>query len=107
MKYVFDIDGTLCTTNKDCDYEKVEPIADRIKIVNRLYDEGHKIILFTARGMGRNDNNPILAIQQFYQFTAEQLKSWNVKYHQLILGKPEGDIYIDDKGIKDKDFFTN
>ena len=45
MKYVFDIDGTLCTTNKDCDYEKVEPIADRIKIVNRLYDEGHKIIL--------------------------------------------------------------
>ena len=38
--------------------------------------------------------------------TEEQLERWGVKYHQLFLGKPSGDIYIDDKGIKDEDFFN-
>ena len=27
------------------------------------------------------------------------LKSWGALYHDLLLGKPEGDIYIDDKGF--------
>jgi len=30
---------------------------------------------------------------------------WGCKYHQLFLGKPSGDFYIDDKGINDTDFF--
>jgi hypothetical protein len=25
----------------------------------------------------------------------------------LILGKPSGDIYVDDKGINDENFFAN
>jgi len=25
----------------------------------------------------------------------------------LFLGKPSGDIYVDDKGIKDEEFFSN
>ena len=39
--------------------------------------------------------------------TKQQLEKWGVKYHKLFLGKPSGDIYIDDKGIKDEDFFGN
>ena len=61
----------------------------------------------TARGMGRHGNNPQEAIQNFYAMTAEQLKKWGVKYHMLFLGKPAGDIYVDDKGIRDIDFFRN
>ncbi len=30
-----------------------------------------------------------------------------VNYHELFMGKPAGDLYIDDKGIKDEDFFSN
>ena len=37
--------------------------------------------------------------------TTEQLTKWNVKYHDLFLGKPAGDIYVDDKGIRDITFF--
>ena len=107
MVYVFDIDGTLCTKNDECDYSKAQPIKKRIEVVNRLYDEGHEIFLFTARGMGRNNNNPLLAVQQFYQFTSEQMDKWGVKYHHLVLGKPAGDFYIDDKGINDKRFFQD
>jgi len=27
------------------------------------------------------------------------LEEWNIKYHELILGKPYADYYIDNKGI--------
>ena len=107
MTYVFDIDGTLCTKAVDFDYEASEPIKERIQVVNRLYDAGHTIIMQTARGMGRHDNNPQKAIQEFYGMTAEQLKQWGVQYHMLFLGKPAADFYIDDKGVRDVEFFTD
>jgi len=109
MVYVFDIDGTICAKDKfdDNSYENSKPIKDRIEIINKLYDEGHTIIFQTARGMGRFNNDVQKAIEMFYDFTANQLNSWGIKYHQLFLGKPAGGLYIDDKGIKDEDFFAD
>ena len=106
MTYVFDIDGTICTHNSPI-YTNAVPYTERIHKVNSLYDEGHTIVLFTARGMGRHKNNALLAIEEFYELTATQMKSWGVKYHHLFLGKPSGDVYVDDKGIKDEHFFAN
>ena len=57
--------------------------------------------------MGRSGNSVTYAHKVFYEFTKEQLHGWGVKYHQLFLGKPAGDIYFDDKGVKDEDFFEN
>jgi len=105
MIYVFDIDGTLCN-NTNGEYEKAIPYKDRIKHINLLYDNGNKIIIFTARGMHRYVGDVDKVYKVFFNFTYEQLKNWGLKFHQLILGKPEGDIYIDDKGIKDADYFT-
>jgi hypothetical protein len=79
--------------------------VERIKIVNQLYENGNIIIFQTARGMGRFENDAQKAIETFYKMTEEQLARWGVKYHQLFLGKPAGDIYIDDKGVRDVDFF--
>ena len=50
MKYCFDIDGTLCETPSDPDghnvrYWDAQPYPFMIEQVNRLYDEGHKIIM--------------------------------------------------------------
>ncbi len=106
MTYVFDIDGTICTVT-DGEYEAAKPLRRRIQKVNTLYDEGHTIIFQTARGMGRSDNSESFAYARFYEVTKQQLEDWGVKYHSLFLGKPAGDIYIDDKGIKDNDFFTD
>jgi len=104
--YVFDIDGTICTHSAPR-YKNAQPFQKRIEKINALYDEGHTIICYTARGMGRHQNNMMLAIQDFYEFTSKQLKGWGVKYHHLFLGKPNADFYIDDKGIKDSDFFAD
>ena len=88
--YVFDIDGTICT-NTNGEYEKAQPINSIIRKINKLYDDGHTIKYFTARGSGTGIN--------WENLTSNQLKEWGAKYHELILGKPEGDIYIDDKGV--------
>jgi histidinol phosphatase-like enzyme len=48
-RYIVDIDGTICET-VDGDYENSRPLADRIAKINALYDEGHTIVYWTARG---------------------------------------------------------
>jgi len=106
MTYVFDIDNTLCYTN-DSNYENSMPIKERIAKVNTLYDKGHTILLQTARGMGRSGNSQAYAYEAFYNFTKQQVTDWGIKHHGLFLGKAAGDIYVDDKGCKDEDFFAN
>lgn len=106
MVYVIDIDGTICT-NRDGQYEKADPFPHRIRRVNELYDAGHIIKYFTARGMGRFNGDRFAAIDALYQATEDQLNSWGAKYHELILGKPSGDIYIDDKGCNSDHYFAD
>ena len=88
--YCFDIDGTLCT-NTWGEYDKAEPIALMIAQVNALYDAGHSILLFTARGTTTNID--------WRDLTEAQMKTWGVRYHELQLGKPQADYYIDDRGL--------
>jgi len=73
-----------------------------------LYDEGHYITYHTARGMGRFSDDPDASVKAsaiLFDLTEQQLKDWGCKYHTLILGKPNADYYIDDKGVKSDDFF--
>ena len=109
-RYCVDIDGTICTPTVGRDYHKAEPWQDRIKVLNKLYDEGNYIIYFTARAMGRFADLPhsvasVKAKEVLFDLTKQQLDEWGVKYHELIMGKPHADYFIDDKGVKDEDFF--
>jgi hypothetical protein len=56
--------------------------------------------------MGRYKDSRMMAHKEFYDLTYNQLESWGCKFHYLIMGKPAGDIYIDDKGMHDNDFFN-
>lgn len=96
MIYCFDLDQTLCLTS-GLEYDKAEPISSRISYVNQLYEAGHTIKVFTARGS--------MTGVDYYSLTHSQLESWGLKFHELILGKPAADIYVDDRGISDFDFF--
>ena len=104
MKYVVDIDGTICSVT-DGEYSNAFPNEDRIAKINKLYDEGNQIIYLTARGMGWSGDNADLAKETFYELTKHQLDRWGCKYHKLVLGKPSGDYYIDDKGMNANEFF--
>lgn len=104
--YIFDLDGTICT-NTNGEYQSAKPFIERIKYINRLFDIGNKIIIHTARGMGTFNGNAELANKEYYEFTKTQLENWGLKYNNLILGKPSGDYYIDDKGCWSEDFFVD
>jgi quercetin dioxygenase-like cupin family protein len=87
-KFFFDLDNTLCTTINS-DYNNSIPICERIKHVNKLKDEGNHITIWTARGSKSGID--------YKELTIRQLNEWNIKYDELLLGKPDYDIYIDDK----------
>lgn len=90
MIYCFDIDGTLCT-NTWGEYEKAEPIPKLIDQVNALYDRGETIVLWTARGTTTG--------MDWRELTERQLATWGVRYHELGFGKPQADVYVDDRGV--------
>ena len=90
VRYCFDIDGTLCSQESG-DYLLAQPFEHRVEAVNRLFDEGHEIILFTARGSKSG--------LDWSSKTEEQIRSWGLRHHELLLGKPHADLYIDDKAL--------
>jgi ribonucleotide monophosphatase NagD (HAD superfamily) len=90
MTYCFDIDGTICS-NTDGEYEKAQPYAEAIRAVNALYQEGNTIYFYTARGSTTGID--------WRATTEKQLAQWGVTYHRLFFGKPNADVYVDDKGI--------
>ena len=103
MIYVFDLDNTLCDTKKkldgNWDYLGSKPFLDRIETVNKLYDEGNRIIIETARGCVSRKN--------WYEQTHHQLISFGLKFHELRAGvKFNADFFIDDKAINSNDFFN-
>ena len=106
LVYCFDLDGTLCTTVSSGDYEKAQPLYDRIEEVNKLYDAGHDIIIDTARNIVL-----ILLLKRLIgmnKLTKYQLDVWGVKHHKLRVGtKIAADHYIDDKGENADNFYKN
>ena len=96
MIYGFDIDGTVCSTN--CDYNDAVPYNEVIIKINQLYDDGHEIIFFTSRGYKSG--------KDWYDFTKRQIDNWGIKYHKLILGKPQFDVFVDDKAINNLTWYS-
>ncbi|WP_338871040.1 HAD hydrolase family protein [Spirosoma sp. SC4-14] len=87
MQLIIDLDGTICTEEKTYSRSMAKLLDGARENVNRLYDEGHTIIIYSARTWME------------YEMTTHWLQQNGVKYHQLILGKPIGDFWIDDRAI--------
>jgi len=95
----FDVDDVICKTNSKRNYSKSIPIKENIKVINKSYDNGFKIILYTARYMGRCNGNVSEVKKKIKPLTLKQLKKWGVKYHKIYFGKPSFDLFIDDKSL--------
>jgi capsule biosynthesis phosphatase len=101
---VIDIDGTICSITNGLYHEAI-PSKRRIEKINQLFAEANIIIFYTARGMGSSKNDIGVAKAKWHDLTVSQLESWGVNYHHLFMGKPSGDVYVDDKAISDETFF--
>ena len=94
----FDLDNVICKTNKK-NYFSAKPNIKVINKINELFGKGYYIKIFTARYMGRNNENIEKAKAKVYTKTLIQLKNWNLKFNKLIFGKPSYDLFVDDKSI--------
>jgi cytidyltransferase-like protein len=105
MIYAYDLDQTLCDVAIPHNYDTAYPIQERVDEVNNLYDAGHEIIIFTARGMSTYKNDVAMVYDRLYYKTKKELEDWGVKHHKLIMGKPSYDYFVDDKAYNSEDWF--
>jgi len=100
MRICFDLDNTLVTPPYILrDYSTVKPIQNMIDLAKKLKNEGHIIIIHTARKMLSNSHNTGAAIANIAKLTIETLDNFEIPYDELIFGKPYAEIYIDDKAF--------
>lgn len=91
MIIYIDIDDTICHSPNKPDYNISYPIYENIEKANKLFDTGHTIVYWTARGT--------VSGIDWRTVTEKQFKEWGVKYHELKFGKPYYDLFIDDKNL--------
>ena len=98
MKIYVDIDETICEYPEEREYPLAKPIKENIERINQLYDLGHTVVYWTARGT-------VTGID-WAELTVEQLKKWGAKYNKVKLGKPDYDLFICDKAMNSDSFFN-
>ena len=87
MRLIIDLDGTICSEEKTYSRSMAQVKPGAREYLSRMHSEGHTIIIYSARTW------------QEYEMTAHWLQTNQIPYHQLILGKPIGDYWIDDRAI--------
>lgn len=96
-RFLIDIDGVITKEKrlKRFDYKYIYsliPISDVIRKIRKLYKEGNLIFLYTSRE------------EYLRKPTEDWLKKIKVPYHKLIMEKPNGEYYVDDKNLSVESF---
>ena len=91
---MIDIDGTILYSkvNDNGSYIVTGINHEIVTVINRMYDDGHSIVLWTARHW-----NHLID-------TKNQIDEIGIKYHSLNMGKPYADIYVDDRSMRPEEF---
>ena len=90
MRIFVDIDETICFYDGERIYPNAIPNMENIDKINKLYDEGHEIVYWTARGATTGID--------WSTTTLDQLKKWGCKLSELKMNdKPHYDLLICDK----------
>nr|WP_239565273.1 capsular biosynthesis protein [Brevibacillus fulvus] len=98
------MDGTICRLKQGGEsYGEVLPIPGAAEALRQLKQEGHEIIIYTARSMRTEGGNAGKVIANVGKTTLEWLAQHQIEYDEIVFGKPYGQVYIDDLAIS----FTN
>ena len=88
MQLIIDLDGCICSEEKTFSRSLAKPILGAKEVLDELKNQGHIIIIYSARSWNE------------YEMTIQWLKDNQISYDQVILGKPIGDYWIDDRAIR-------
>lgn len=101
MRIAIDLDGTICEIKKpDETYADVKPKPGAIEKMKEWKKKGHYIIIETARHMKTCDGSVDKVITRIGKITLNWLEKYEIPYDEIHFGKPNVDVYIDDRGLK-------
>lgn len=101
MRIVVDLDGTICTLKEPGQsYADVLPLPGVITALWKLKHDGHQIIIHTARNMRTCQGSIGKVMANVGKITLDWLDQYAIPYDEIVFGKPDGDIYIDDKALR-------
>jgi capsule biosynthesis phosphatase len=105
MRIVIDLDGTICNLkqkNEAYSDVLVKPLA--VEFIKNLRKEGHYIIIQTARNMATCESNIGKVLKNVGKVTLEWLEKNEVEYDEIYFGKPNANLYIDDRAFRFEDW---
>ena len=103
MRICIDLDGVIANLKKEGEtYGDVKPVRGSIEKIKKLKENGHYIIVYTARHMKTCKGNVGEVLAKVGHITLEWLRKYEVPYDEIVFGKPWADIYIDDNAFRFK-----
>lgn len=105
MRIVIDLDGTICPIKqKHESYADLKPLPGAVERLHELKAKGHYLIIQTARNMATQESNLGKVLKNIGKTTLEWLEQYNVPYDEIYFGKPNADLYIDDRSFRFEDW---
>jgi len=105
MRIAIDLDGTICPIKRpDQSYADLEPLPGAVERIRELRAAGHYIIIVTARHMATCEGNLGKVIRRIGKVTLDWLDKYGIEYDEMYFGKPNAEVYIDDRAIRFSDW---
>lgn len=105
LRICIDLDGTICDLKKNGQtYADVLPKSGAKAMIDSLKEEGHTIIIHTARNMRTQGHNVGKVTKSIGKITLDWLDKYEIYYDELFFGKPNADITIDDRVLRFDDW---
>ena len=101
MRIGIDLDGTICPIKQPHQsYADLKPLPGAVERIRELRAAGHYIIIETARNMATRKGNLGQVMKHVGKITLDWLDKYGVEYDEIYFGKPNAEVYIDDRAIR-------
>ena len=88
MRLIIDLDGTICSEEKTYSRTLAKPKLKAVSSLKALKKKKYTLIIYSARSWNE------------YEMTINWLNGHEIPYDQVMLGKPIGDYWIDDRSLR-------
>jgi capsule biosynthesis phosphatase len=101
MKICIDLDGVICNLKAEGQtYDQLLPVPGAPEKLKELKNNGHYIIINTARHMKTCQGNVGMVTARIGPITLQWLEKYEIPYDEIYFGKPHAEVYIDDNAFR-------
>lgn len=101
MRIAIDLDGTICPIKQPHEtYADLPSLPGAAEHIRALRAAGHYVIILTARNMATCDGNLGKVMKNIGKVTLDWLAQHNIEYDEIYFGKPNAEVYIDDRSMR-------